>query len=377
MNDLKFTDAVPISGTRMTKDGYLVADVLCARMGCQDYLAEEVGFGDGVVTIYRPEAAVFDKASLSTFAGKPVTLDHPTLPVTADNWKDLAVGDIGEEIARDGEAIRVSIKVMDAAAIQSIRDGVREISMGYSTPIKVEDGVAHDGTAYHAVQTGPIRINHLALVDKARGGSKLRIGDKAGNWGLRPTTSKQETMMSDALKTVVLGDKAVQIADKDVATFEAFTADAAKTLKDMKDAHQVEIDAKDTEIGKKDAELEKLKDAELSDADLDKRVAERASLLNDAASVDKDVKVEGLSDAEIRKAVVSAKLGDEAIKDRGDAYIEARFDVLVEDAKKVDPLLKPLADRAKNPPTDADPATTAYDKMVADMQGAYRQKEEA
>jgi hypothetical protein len=36
----------------------------------------------------------------------------------------------------------------------------------------------------------------------------------------------------------------------------------------------------------------------------------------------------------IRKAAVTAALGDAAVKDKADAYIDARFDILVEDAVK-------------------------------------------
>lgn len=86
MTERNFTDFAPINGTRITADGYMVAEVRCARTGCQDYRAEDFGLmGGGVITVYRPEEVVFDKASLATFAGKPVTMGHPAEPVTADN----------------------------------------------------------------------------------------------------------------------------------------------------------------------------------------------------------------------------------------------------------------------------------------------------
>jgi hypothetical protein len=72
----------------------------------------------------------------------------------------------------------------------------------------------------------------------------------------------------------------------------------------------------------------------LDDADLDKRVAARADLITKAKAIAKDVKTDGLSDAAIRKAAVTAALGDAAVKDKADAYIDARFDILVEDARR-------------------------------------------
>ena len=94
---MKFTDTAVLAGTRRTADGYLVADVLCARMGCQEYDGADLGLIDaGMVQVFRPESVVFSKDSMATFAGKPVTVGHPDEPVTADTWKALAVGDIGE-----------------------------------------------------------------------------------------------------------------------------------------------------------------------------------------------------------------------------------------------------------------------------------------
>jgi hypothetical protein len=133
---MQFSDRAVISGFRKTSDGYLAGEVLCARTGCQDYMASEVGLdGSGVVTVYRPADVVFDRASLATYAGKPVTLGHPHESVTADSWKDHAAGTVGEGVARDGEFVRVSIALMDAAAIAAVNDGTREISMGYTTAI--------------------------------------------------------------------------------------------------------------------------------------------------------------------------------------------------------------------------------------------------
>lgn len=116
---MQFIDAAPIAGTRRTADGYLVAEVRTARTGIQDYAGWEVGKPDmPVVKVYRPADQVFAKDSLGSYAHKPVTNDHPDEAVTADNWKDLSVGQIGDEIARDGEFVRIPLIVMDAAAIK-------------------------------------------------------------------------------------------------------------------------------------------------------------------------------------------------------------------------------------------------------------------
>lgn len=372
MTEINFTDTATLTGTRITDAGYLVADVRCARTGCQAYLGSEMGLMDrDVVNVYRSESVVFNKDSMATFAGKPVTIGHPADPVTADNWRDHAVGDIGEDVARDGETIRVSIKLMDAAAIKAVQDGTREISMGYTTGVEMRDGVAPDGTEYQAVQTGPIKINHLALVDKARGGQTLRIGD-AENWGAMPIHADEtkEVIMTDTLQTVVLGDQAVQVSATDVATITKFKTDAAKTVSDMETAHTKAIAAKDAEIAKLEAKVDDAEGKVLSDADLDKRVADRADLIGKAKAIVSDVKTDGLSDAAIRKAVVVTKLGD-AMADKSDAYLDARFDILSEDAAKADPFADAMKSGAPNT-NNLSAADKAYQDNLTYLETAHR-----
>ena len=343
MTDMQFNDRSEISGFRKTADGYLVGDVLCARTGCQDYRASELGLmGDAIISVYRPESAVFAKDSLATYAGKPVTLGHPPVMVTADNWKEYAAGSVGGDIARDGEFVRVPTVLMDAATIAAVSDGTREISMGYTTPVEMIDGVAPDGTPYQAVQTGPIKINHLAIVPKARGGDKLRIGDSASNWGASPIndTGKQGGHMAELRKIMVDGLQ-VETTDAGAAAIEKLT----KSLTDAvaaKDAALVDATAAnakaDAATAAKDAAIAKADAAVMTDDALDARVADRAELIGKAKSVAKDVDTAGLSDAAIRKAAVVAALGDAAVDGKADAYIDARFDILVEDAATDDPV---------------------------------------
>jgi hypothetical protein len=357
----------------MTADGYMVAEVRCARTGCQDYIAADLGImGGGVVTVYRPEEVVFDKASLATFAGKPVTMGHPTEPVTADNWKTHAIGDIGTEIARDGEFVRVPIKLMDGMAIRAVMDGTREISMGYTTGMKLEDGVAPDGTKYQAVQTGPIRINHLAVVPRARGGASLRVGDGANNWGAAPITPNgKDTAMADAnLTTVVLGDKAVSVAVSDAPAIEAFKAATTKALADMaakakegEEEADKKMAAKDADLAKKDAEITDLKGKVLDTAALDKLVADRADLIARAKALDPKVVTDGKSAAEIKRAVVEAKIGD-AAKDKSEAYLDAAFDLLGDG--KADPLKDALGKTIATEVGDLDKVYTDQRSRLAD-----------
>jgi hypothetical protein len=95
----------------------------------------------------------------------------------------------------------------DAKGIGQVESGKRELSAGYTCELDWTPGTTADGHAFDASQR-KIKINHLAIVDAARAGSKARIGDDAGKWGVAPipptTTDKEPLQMSDALRTVVV-----------------------------------------------------------------------------------------------------------------------------------------------------------------------------
>lgn len=366
MTEHRFTDAATISGVRKSKDGYLIADAFVARSGVQVYGGREVGILDrDVVRVWRPEAEVRAVDSMTTFQHAPITLGHPER-VNAENWKDLAKGEVSTEAEWVDNKIRLPLIVKDAEAIAAIEGGTRELSAGYSCQLEFADGVTPEGEAYDAVQR-KIRINHIAIVPKGRAGSECRIGD-ADKWGVAPiiVSKKKEDQMSDALKTVVLGDKAAKVAADDAAIIEQFKIDQAKTLSDAKADHDKAVGAKDAEIAKKDAEIAGLKGKILDEAALDKRVADRAELIGKAASIDKSVRTSGLSDVDIRRAVVQAKLGDAAVKDKSDAYIEARFDVLAEDAGADDPVAQALRGGKKPTKDSADHGQAEYEQRLSD-----------
>lgn len=193
------TDAAEITGTRMTREGYLVAEARVARIGTQDYAGAEVGRPDrSAITLYRPAEEVFRRDSMASFAHRPVTVGHPPVAVGAPNWKQYAVGQIGDDVTRDGDFIRVPMIVMDGAAIQAIRSGTREISMGYSSDIDFRDGVAPNGKPYQAVQRN-IVINHAAIVPKGRAGAECRIGDSRSPIFGIPTFGARKMDLNDAM----------------------------------------------------------------------------------------------------------------------------------------------------------------------------------
>jgi hypothetical protein len=329
------TDRMTMDAPRRTADGYLVAEAKFARSGLYDYAGSEVGKPDKTrVIVYRPEEEVFAEDAMASFAHRPLTNDHPADNVTAENWKRQAVGFTDGRVARDGDFVVVPMMVTDAETIKAVDDGKRELSAGYTCDLDFVDGETPEGKKYDAVMRN-IRGNHIAIVDRGRAGSECRIGDS-----FRPTqeikTMDLKKIMVDGLQveTTDAGEAAIRKLEGKIAAQD--TA-AAKANSD----HTAELGEKDKVIAARDAEIEDLKGKVLDAAALDKLVADRANLVSTAGRIAPTFDCKGKTEAEIKRGVVAAKLGDSVVADKTPAYIDARYDLLVEalpTADGVDPL---------------------------------------
>lgn len=345
--NVKFADRVAVGELKETREGYLVATARVARTGVQLYYASELGdvardagFKPGdVVRVYRHADEVFAKDSLASITRLPVTVDHPAEEVTAANWQQLAVGEVGDAYATEPEWIVVNPMIKDAGAAKAARTTHQEISMGYIAAIVP----ARDGLEADFEQRG-IRYNHLALVPKGRAGEMARIGD---SWGASPVqdfqpgiSPKSKGGLMPDMKTVVLGDKAVQVADTDVALIEQYKTDMARKLTDAESKHAAAIAAKDEDIGKLRADLATAQAA--ANIDVDSLVAARSELVGQVKAMDASIDPKGKTDAELRKAAVLAKLGDSIVKDASDAEITGMFKALAKDAATTNPVATAL-----------------------------------
>lgn len=379
---MQFTDAVTVAGTRRTGDGYLIADAKAVRTGIQLYAGHEVGRPEmAVVRVYRSEEEVRSADSLRSFSHAPVTVDHPAEPVTADNWKKLAVGEVSTAATWDGNRISLPLILKDAGAIEAVNGGKRELSAGYTCDLLWEGGTTDDGQAFDAQQKN-IRANHVAIVDRGRAGSECRIGDADPHkWGpapITPTQEKETITMSDALRTVVVDGLSVTTTDQGAQAIDKLQkalADSAANVAKLQADHAAALSAKDAELAKAHAERDDFKAKVLDAAALDKLVQARADLIDAAKKVAPKIETAGLTDAAIRRAAVVAVRGEDAVKDKSEAYIDAAFDLL-KDAKQADPVRTVLAGGVQA--TDGLTVNDAYNQMLARDRDAWKgQKENA
>lgn len=138
--------------------------------------------GKETFNVLRHPDQVFDKASLSTLAGVPLTLSHPIVDgkpvlVTPENWKKYAVGFVGDSIETHNPYVLINgLSIQDAIALETINDSRcnKQLSPGYQAVIQEEDGI-FDGIPYQfrqmpCVDSGIIQYNHVSMMDIGENG---------------------------------------------------------------------------------------------------------------------------------------------------------------------------------------------------------------
>lgn len=287
--------------TRKTEYGFVLDAPVIARTGIQVYQR-----GGKPWLEYRPAEEVFKEDSLETFEGAPVTIRHPSIPVTSRNTSDHTVGAIIGRPWRDGNNLRANVVVHDKRAIDLIGSGVAvELSVGYSVDAG-PGGVTPDGVKYDMMQTN-IRCNHLAIVPRGRAGV-ARFTEE----GIK--VSKDE-VKSDAVDL----QAKVDVLEAENAKLRADAEASAQLNQDAIDAMRAEIEAK-----------------------VRADVAEEFSVNAFAASV-------GVKPAEsivaTMRAVIAAVHPGLNLDGKEDSYVRTAYDVLksVQPAKQAKPESKPTA----------------------------------
>jgi hypothetical protein len=167
----------------ITRDGFLKVRAKAARTGHYQYTGREVdpdnkqGLRDqAIVNILRDEQTVFDKASVASFVGKPITNDHPTVAVYYPSLQNFisifrsrvtgaanAPFVIGSMVPNVWQGKTDPYASINAAHVQASVDiaGVK-YSLGADAPLPNNDGLHYQPEA--AVRTQGRRLG-LALSD--------------------------------------------------------------------------------------------------------------------------------------------------------------------------------------------------------------------
>ena len=154
-----------------------------ARSGIQYYLLSELPnlklneipreYRDlKVFAVYRPSFVLED--AKERFIGKPIRIEHHW--IYSEDDKDI-IGHIGNEVKikhQKGEVALYSPLEIDS---DEKLPSFKELSPGYEAVNKWQPGVTPSGEEYQIVCTEITDVNHLAIVQTARGGKDMKILD--------------------------------------------------------------------------------------------------------------------------------------------------------------------------------------------------------
>ena len=313
--------AVDMPSERKFKDsGAMIAPCTIARTGIMQYRASECGalFADrepnSLIKIATLEADLFCEDSIESYRSAPITVGHPKQWVNTSNAKELQKGNLDSIPFADSNMLSGQIVVTDKDTLKLVDKGLNQLSSGTSCVLVLAD----KGLGYDAYKTN-IRANHIALVESGRNGN-------------------------------------AQIADEDIKL-----SDAEVKLKDVEDKlkdSELELDKTSKELDKTNAKLEDalskidlgitaLKEAEskFNDEAIEKMVTKRLEFVQEVATLS-DMNITGLSISNAKRAVV-AELRDKDMTGKSDTFIEALYEITLEDSCTESPMTNLLRKQIK------------------------------
>lgn len=320
----RFDDSNPLGKFERNGAGGLKLPVRLARTGIQIYRDAK----GSKVREYRAPEEVFSEDSLASLASVPVTVGHPTGGVTADTWKIHSVGHVSElptvRTTHDGEEwIESSAFVTDSDAISGVsQDKLREVSMGYTVEVVMQDGVTPSGEQYDAIQRN-IRYNHLALLPNghARAGRNARLTIDGHQDSPEPESRTMSEVKAEPVKVVVT------MVTFDGKEYERGSAEHVEAL-------TAKLDAADVAQAKSDAKVEELEEAlktSKADAEDVSRIDAAIAFRDDARKLlGVDYKFDGKSNVDVQKDAIAKVSPKTVLEGKSDAYVEARYDLALE-----------------------------------------------
>lgn len=174
---------------RLPDGSLLCRDVPFARTGTMVYCESEFAGGedengdpitspDGVVVVHRDRDVLFAQPTIESFETSPITVKHPPVFLNPDNRAEYDQGSIRNIRPGTGtlsDYLLADMVIRGREGLDAVEGkGISEVSPGYDAgyaPIPGKPG--------HYKQTY-ITGNHLAIVERGRGGRGVRIGDHEG-----------------------------------------------------------------------------------------------------------------------------------------------------------------------------------------------------
>jgi len=388
--DAKRYDIGQLAKPVKMRNGWLKCDAFLTRTGVFPYRNPD----GSVRRELRLASEVFHPDALASFSMAPVTDDHPPEFLNSKNTGKYQRGHMGERIEPDGHLVRGTMLLTSDALLKKMERGdARQVSCGYTCDLEDKQGVTDDGERYDCVQRN-IRGNHVAIVPVARAGEEAHVRMDSSAWAMVSINEEGGESSSAAsegahLKTIKIDGKEYVAGSKEAeralgdwrkridsvgtqlksmvehtddmgdyaakldevkklhdtarklhdAAFIAHTAakgahdDAAAAMQQEYEEHKKLLEQqqhKSDSLAKENEELKKKLDA--APAEIADRLKARSTLEAAARLVlGKKEKLDGLSDREVKEKVLAKTDPDLKLKGKNDAYVDARFDVAIEE----------------------------------------------
>ena len=159
---------------------WIIKDNPLSKVGIYPYLGKQIDDSlkpDKIYRVYRPAEELLNKETVKSFNLVPLINDHEMLGKDFKPAEKKGIDGIiyNPRVAHENMLIG-NIKIYSERMMKDIKNGKKELSMGYTCTYDLTPG-DWDGQPYDVVQRN-LRGNHVALVDKGRMGSDVRVYDK-------------------------------------------------------------------------------------------------------------------------------------------------------------------------------------------------------
>jgi hypothetical protein len=355
-----------LDGVARTPQGGIRATANLTRVGVFTYYNED---GSTSRELRHPDE-IFAPDALASLRGAPLTIGHPGM-VTPENWKQLAVGHVADDVRADGRFVKATIFIQDAKACADIESGALvEVSCGYEADVVPAEG-EFEGERFDAKQIGH-KYNHLALGAKnwGRAGSDVRVYlDSRSDASDIRCNSEPVQDASQAPEDSAVGAYAAPMTVKtdDSADLkkrtDALASDLERTTGE-RDAARADLDAATKKVAALETEIAALKASTVKADEVDARVAARLALETDArVLLGADSSIKG-SDREVMTAALAKHDASFKSDGRSDDYLRARFDAAVENARRADKAAADLNAASVSAPTSDAANPSRYDAAL-------------
>lgn len=295
----------------------------------------------------KPAAEIFAHTHMASVHGAVVTDEHPpnATAVTPENSQEFQRGHSISPPVATPTGMDVDLVVTDGALIEDAESGRKTgVSLGMRNTFEHTPGVwtADDGSKhpYDVIQRNMV-TNHIAIVSEPRVTSAQLHLDSLAQDGTQDNTMepKKATLTIDGAGFEIDANVASIVnaaMGRQKMAFEALQAkfDEATSSYDSLTVEKDKMTAeRDAALAERDTAKEQI--ASTDALDVNELVTKRLAFLDKARQVltsDKFEEVKGKTDMEIMRFTCDSCNVD--LADKSEAYIEARFDGLVDASEK-------------------------------------------